>query len=323
MVIGFAGATGRTDASHAALLAARTIAMVEGRATLLLDDPAAAPAGDETLDVMAVRPTGRGIGPALRSAIEASRGEGRSVVLDLAPGLLGRTGVRAFLDVSVAVVGPHEADERRAAGMVRDRGADPAPWYLGCRRAGGAPAAARFASAMAELAPNARVLPFALPPMGRGEAAALGGSAPRGRTLRSGLLLLAALREAMASPVPARFVPLEAAALDEQERIAVAADVRSLPDRLRDLADDIEAVEAGFGPTQADLVGAPVLDGWSYDAVASPILKGRVSGHPCIAEGHRARTSEVFLTDRATWARTLSRWYVLRAPEGAPTDGLH
>ncbi|MEE7505150.1 hypothetical protein MMR14E_18925 [Methylobacterium mesophilicum] len=323
MVIGFAGASGRTDASHAALLAARTIAMVEGRASLLLDDPAAAPASDATLAVVPVRRTGPGLEPALRSAVEASRNEGISLVLDLAPGSLGRAEVRALLDVPVAVVGPHEADERRVAGMGRDRRADPAPWYLGCRRAGGAPAAARFASAMAELVPGARVLPFALPPLGRGEATALEGSALRGRTLRSGLLLLAALRVAMAASAPTRFVPLEAAALDEQERIAVAADGRSLPDRLRDLADDIEAVEAGFGPTLADLAGAPVLDGWSYDAVTAPILKGRVSGHPCIAEGHRARTSEVFLTDRATWARTLSRWYVLRTPEGAPTDGLH
>ena len=323
MIIGFAGASGRTDASHAALLAARTLAIVEGRATLLVDAAADAPnAPDAALDVAVIRPAGRDPGPATRSAVAACRDAGRSAIVDVPPSWLGRMEIRASLDALIAVVGPHETDERTAAGMHRTWLADETTWYLGCRRAGGAPAAARFAAAMAELAPGARALPFALAPLGRGEAVALGRRAPVGRTLRSGLLLLAAIRAVMAQATSERYVPLEAVAGDEGERIATAADSRSLPDRLRELADDIEAVEAGLGPTPADLAGAPVLDGWSYDAVAAPILKGRVSGHPCIAEGHRARTSEVYLTDRTTWARTLSRWYVLRTPEGMPAAGL-
>jgi hypothetical protein len=66
-----------------------------------------------------------------------------------------------------------------------------------------------------------------------------------------------------------------------------------------------------------------VLDGWSCDAVFAPVLKGRVTGHPGIAEGHRVRTSEVYLTDRATFARTLSRWYVLRTPAGDSAGAVH
>jgi len=109
---------------------------------------------------------------------------------------------------------------------------------------------------------------------------------------------------------------------DEARRIAAGADTRTHADRLRDLADDMEAVEAGFGPAESDLAGAPVLDGWSQDVIATPILKGRVSGHPDIPEGRRVRTSEVYLTDRLTWARTLSRWYVLRTPQDGPAASL-
>lgn len=323
MIIGFTGVSGRTDASHAALLAARTLATLDGRATLIVDAAADAPkVSDAALDVAIIRTAGRDAGPTMRSAVAACRDAGRSAVVDVPPEWLGRMGIHAHLDAVIAVVGPHEADERAAADMHRTWLADETTWYLGCRRAGGAPAAARFASTMAELVPGARALPFALAALGRAEAVALGRHAPVGRTLRSGLLLLAAIRAVMARGTSEGYVPLEATAGNEGERIAVAADSRSLPDRLRELADDIEAIEAGLGPTPADLAGAPVLDGWSYDAVAAPILKGRVSGHPCIAEGHRARTSEVYLTDHATWARTLSRWYVLRTPEGAPATGL-
>jgi len=128
-------------------------------------------------------------------------------------------------------------------------------------------------------------------------------------------------RTAVAS-TPDRPGPLFAEASDEVRETAISADTRSFPDRLRDLADDVEAVAAGFGPSAADLADAPVLDGWDCDVIATPILRGRVSGHPNIVENHSVRTSEVFLTDRRTWARTLSRWYVLRTPAGTPRAGL-
>ncbi|MEE7493293.1 DUF6634 family protein [Methylobacterium oryzae] len=83
-----------------------------------------------------------------------------------------------------------------------------------------------------------------------------------------------------------------------------------------------EAVAAGLGPSATDLAAVPVLDGWGCDLIATMVLSGRVSGHPNFAEIHGVRTSEAFLTDRRTWARTLSRWPVSRPPAGAPPAAL-
>lgn len=327
MLIGFTGATGRTDASHAAILTARAFAAVGVRTTLLLVGPSIGPLPEigDSLDVVRAPARREGVAKTLQGARAACRDGDRVVVADIAPAWFTRGGIRSSLDMAVVVVGPHEADEREAAALV-GRLARPSPgtrtWYLGSRRAGGGPAASAFASAMARMDPMAAVLPVAVPPLGRAEAAALARTAPAARTLRIGFSLAAAIGHAAALPVPGRFTTAFAEASDEALRIAVSADTRSLPDRLRDLADDAEAVAAGLGPTAADLAGAPVLDGWDRDAVAAPILRGRVSGHPNVVENHRVRTSEVFLTDHRTWARTLSRWYVLRTPAGTPRAGL-
>jgi len=327
MLIAFTGATGRTDVSHAAILAARAFAAVGVRTTLLSDGSSDVPALTNAGPLEVVRiPKGRsGAASALQGARSACRDGNRIVVADIPAASLSRSEIRSSVDMAIVVVGPHEADEREAAAFVGDQARPPRgtrPWYLGCRRAGGGPAAAEFAAAMARIDPMAAVLPFAVPPLGRGEASALGRTAAAGRTLRIGLSLAAAIGRAAAMPEPGRFTPLFAHASDEAQRIAVSADTRSLPDRLRDLADDAEAVAAGLGPTAADLAEAPVLDGWDCAVIATPILRGRVSGHPNVAENHNVRTSEVFLTDRRTWARTLSRWYVLRTPAGAPGAGL-
>ncbi|SFU97647.1 MULTISPECIES: DUF6634 family protein [unclassified Methylobacterium] len=318
MLIAFTGASGRTDASHASLLAAHAAAVADGGASLLVPDDAAVAADDARLRVVRF--------PAAASAVrvarvaEGCRRDGGPVFVDLPSALLCAEAVRASLDAAVLVVGPHAADEREAAAWEAAHRSSAPTWYLGCRRAGGGPAAARFAAEMSLLDPDGRTLPYALPPLGRGEAARLARGAPRGHALRAALSLLAAVRGAAGAPglgLPA------GAREDAARRIADAIDVRSLPERLRDLADDVEAAEAGLKPTAADLADAPVLDGWSCDAVAAPVLKGRVSGHPGIPEGHRVRTSEVYLTDRATFARTLSRWYVLRAPADAPAAAMH
>lgn len=323
MLIGFAGASGRTDASHAALATVQAVRAAEGRGNLLvLHDPASHPV-----------PVGLGDGADRASgsadAGEASLGEwaarlradGIIGIVDVPMGVLLDADDANVFDLRIVVVGPHADDERAAADAV-SRAATHPVWYLGCRRGGGSPAATRFAASMAELDRRARVLSVTLPPFGRGEAAALEHGPPAGRALRSGLLIMESVRQALSRPLPGPFTPLGSDASNEAERIALGADCRTLPDRLRDLADDIESVEAGQGPSAADLACAPVLDGWSRDMAVTPVLKGRVTGHPGIIDGHRVRTSEVYLTDRATWARTLSRWYVLRAPADAPASGL-
>lgn len=327
MLIAFTGATGRTDASHAAILAARSLAAVGASTTLLLDGSSTypAPKDDPTLDVVRTPTVRGGAANALRRARAACRDGNRVVVADIPSAWLAWGGIRSSLDMTIVAVGPHEADEHEAAAFVERHALSSQgtrPWYLGCRRAGGAPAAAEFAAAMARIDPMAAVLPVAVPPLGRGEASALARTALAARTLRIGLSVAAAIGRAAAMPEPGRFTPPFADASDEAQRIAVSADTRSLSDRLRDLADDAEAVAAGLGPTAADLAGAPVLDGWDCDVIATPILRGRVSGHPNIVENRSVRTSEVFLTDRRTWARTLSRWYVLRTPAGIPRAGL-
>ncbi|GAN49831.1 hypothetical protein ACXR8U_27285 [Methylobacterium radiotolerans] len=318
MLIAFSGASGRTDASHASLLAAHAATVADGAATLLASERVAVPGSRTGLRHVRFRETASA-GEVARAA-EACLRDGGPVFVDLPSRHLRAGAVRALLDASVLVVGPHAADEREAAAW-RAAHTTPVPtWYLGCRRAGGAPAAARFAAAMALLDPDGPTLPCAVPPLGRGEASGLADGTPGGHALRVALTLLGAVRRATGAP--GRNLPPEARE-DEARRIGEAADVRSLPERLRDLADDVEAAEAGLKPTADDLAGAPVLDGWSCDAVFAPVLKGRVTGHPGIAEGHRVRTSEVYLTDRATFARTLSRWYVLRTPAGDSAGAVH
>jgi len=189
MLIGFTGATGRTDASHAAILAARSLAAVKVRTTFVCDwtEDETGLTGDGSLDVVRA-PAGRGNpAAALRRARAACR-DG-VVVADIPAAWLGLEAVRSSLDVTIVVVGPHEGDEREAAAFA-GRLAGPSeagrPWYLGCRRAGGGPAALGFAAAMAGIDPGAIVLPYAMPPLGRGEASALMRTAPGSRTLHIG-----------------------------------------------------------------------------------------------------------------------------------------
>jgi len=73
----------------------------------------------------------------------------------------------------------------------------------------------------------------------------------------------------------------------------------------------------------AGVAGDPSLEHRGEDGVARPAVEHGRAGHPGIAEGHRVRTSEVYLTDRATFARTLSRWYVLRTPAGDSAGAVH
>ncbi|SFM65618.1 DUF6634 family protein [Methylobacterium pseudosasicola] len=320
MLIAFAGASGRTDASHAALLVAHAAIAVDGQTTLLMVGGDPAPETGAALRV--VRLSEASTDAEIAQAATDCRRDGTPTLVDIPQCRLRSESIQALVDLVVIVVGPHEADEREAAAWATTNRSSRRTAYLGCRRAGGGPAASRFAAAMAKLDTRAYVVACVLPPLGRGEASALATAAPMSRALRAGLLLLAAIRRDMETPPSGGFAPLEGTAADEAQRIAVTGDTRSLPDRLRELADDVESVAAGLGPSADDLAEAPVLDAWEYGIIPVRVLRGCVSGHPDIADGRPARTSEVYLTDRMTWARTLSRWYRLRVPADGAVTGL-
>lgn len=137
------------------------------------------------------------------------------------------------------------------------------------------------------------VLPTAVPALSRRETDALLDGQHGHRIARMGAQLAMALLEP-ADVQEARF------------------DERTLSDRLRELADDLEAIQEGTGPTDQDLHRAPLLSSWSELPQPVPVLAGIADRHPTC--GKFIVTSQVFASDGQTWARTLSRWYRLGRP---------
>ena len=90
---------------------------------------------------------------------------------------------------------------------------------------------------------------------------------------------------------------------------------------LRRLADDLERIADGTGPTLEELDAAPVLGSWRMAQRWSVALAGHVSAHPRLGSGP-ITTSELWaLQPHEGWARTFSRWYRLgkqQQPEPPP-----
>lgn len=79
--------------------------------------------------------------------------------------------------------------------------------------------------------------------------------------------------------------------------------------------------EFGAPPGPRDLDFAPALDDWSAGLALGNFynLDGVVSGHPIIDDGDVVFTSPLLnLAEDLTWARTLSRFYIL-----GPTSEKH
>lgn len=142
-----------------------------------------------------------------------------------------------------------------------------------------------------------KVLPAAVPALSRRETDALLDGQGKPRIMRLGIQLALALIDP-ANPVEARF------------------DERGLGDRLRELADDLEAIEEGVAPKEQDLLFAPILTGWSQLPQQVPVIAGIVTGHPSLE--NFIMTSQVYASDGQTWVRTLSRWYRLGRPAAQP-----
>jgi len=95
--------------------------------------------------------------------------------------------------------------------------------------------------------------------------------------------------------------------------------------KLRALADDLERIRAGRGPSEADLAKAPLIVDWRPVISAAGLrLWGFVAGHPRLGNTG-AMTSQLWAAGAdGTWIRTLSRFYHvgLRLPEWDLHDGI-
>lgn len=332
MLFTFHGVDGRAAATHAALTTGFALA-ISGRPAIVLR---IAGPNDGVARLPRTMPEGLTFVERTASAHGFSAddlgdmlGDGDpqacDVVLDLPLHLVNDSDLSALADLSILVVGPGALEERLAASAI-DRlnyeGLRQPFWLLGCGRSGGGPDAKRFERSMRSLLgckahdPSVRCsfLPVTLAAPSRSEADALADGCPQPKTVRQGVLLLAAVEVAASNPHAARldqdaFVE----ALGLGERTLVSADQRRLSERLRDLADDLETLEEG-GPSPEDLDDAPVMRGWSFQVGRTRVIAGHVVDHPTIPSGRAALTSDVYATDGRTWARTLSRLYKLDSP---------
>ena len=62
-----------------------------------------------------------------------------------------------------------------------------------------------------------------------------------------------------------------------------------LAHNLRRLADDLDRIASGKGPTDLELAFAPLLSHWRpcMTSTAGPAIKGILSGHAAIPDGER------------------------------------
>lgn len=82
-------------------------------------------------------------------------------------------------------------------------------------------------------------------------------------------------------------------------------------DRCERLLADLKALQAGNGPTDAQLAAAPLIDRYSKAYLPVPCLVGFILGHPELDNGP-GRTSDLWVVapDHG-WVRSLSRYYRL------------
>jgi hypothetical protein len=91
-----------------------------------------------------------------------------------------------------------------------------------------------------------------------------------------------------------------------------------LADLHEQLATDLRQLSAGWRPDQIKLAAAPVLDKWELAPFACAALRGEVDGHPLLGSRWILTSPLYAMDEHHTWARTLSRFYLLgrRAGEG-------
>ncbi|GEO97870.1 hypothetical protein GCM10007887_01530 [Methylobacterium haplocladii] len=329
------GASGRTDAAHASLMLVDAI-LVEGgaarfvRVTLPGDAELPKPQYRPD-DLVVVQATAADVGEIRAIVVEeiaAARRSEADLVLDLPAACLVEPDVLDGIEVPVIVVGPTPFDEHAAAFLLHALaeipvpvgGKLPWPWLLGCGR-GNACAASAFERDMGriscgmDMARTPRVFPVTWPTLSKAEALRILVGDRSARTLALGLPLLASLRAAREKPdAPAIDAGSLASAPGADANTGKTSHRRDVGDRLRDLADALQAIEDYDAPTQIELDCAPRIEDWKSARREVRVVTGRVYGHPDIADGRPIVTSDLYASDGTSWARTLSRYYRLGEP---------
>jgi hypothetical protein len=88
--------------------------------------------------------------------------------------------------------------------------------------------------------------------------------------------------------------------------------------RLRNLADDLAAIQRGEAPTPSQISAAPRLEHWGL--IVSPAgirLAGFAAGHPRFGSRPIVTSPVWCISPSFKWARTLSRLYGLGAPSAS------
>lgn len=100
--------------------------------------------------------------------------------------------------------------------------------------------------------------------------------------------------------------------------MAIRANPHHLDSLYRDLQKltrDLSSLKQGKPPSAEELLGAPLLDQWSFGFLPAPCLVGAVYGHPGLGTRPNVHTSELVIIDpNRKWARTWSRLYRLGDP---------
>ncbi len=85
---------------------------------------------------------------------------------------------------------------------------------------------------------------------------------------------------------------------------------------LRVLADDLDRINSGTGPTEADLARAPILFDWEPKLTPAhePAIRGVVCGHPAIPDGEVLRAEILAVDPDLSWIRTWTGFFRLAEP---------
>lgn len=94
---------------------------------------------------------------------------------------------------------------------------------------------------------------------------------------------------------------------------------------LRDLAQCLDDVACGLRPTRGELTVAPLIDGWEPKLTSShrPAIRGRVYGHPLLADGETIRCAILAADPDLNWVMTWAGFYRLGAemPVATSSEG--
>lgn len=93
--------------------------------------------------------------------------------------------------------------------------------------------------------------------------------------------------------------------------------MQSLAKKILTAADDLRRLNAGWYPTEEDLVDAVGLEDWSiisFPDSQTEVLCGSSIGHPQLGNRLMSTSNLLWISDDRKIARTLSRWYRLGSP---------